>query len=330
MPLIPVDAFESKSGVGAKLPPFLWFFGPDIGRIEGILQQRVAAWKAEDAAQQRIHVRHFHLKEEASWNELEQSLGQLDLFEERSYQVIHLLSWSEGRAIRLYEQLKGVPSSHGILVGSPLVSKKFWGKIREHHESWGWVQVPQLDADSFCRWVGQEALKWELQLSVADLKKLARACGNSTQAARMVLQHLKVLPDSLDDLLPSQLEGQFDVFQLQTVMMQSITRQNAAFVLPLLKALWAQGTSPVLVLWALTEDLKGALEHLETGGAAVIPGGRRAQVWARAFSKTQISHFFKQASFIDSQLKSQDIEWGILVLEHWIQEILKACVASGS
>lgn len=232
----------------------------------------------------------FFMERGADWGEVRAAAGNLSLFGARRLLEIRLPTGKPGTAgaAALVALIEAGDPDTLLLILAPRLDRdaqgSAWVKAAQTHG--GWVTVWPVNAERLTGWLRARARQMQLELSDDALALLAERTEGNLLAAHQELQKLQLSGAgaiSAASVLAGVADSaRFDVFQLG----EAVVGGDAGRALRVLAGLRAEGTEPVLVLWALSKalrDLWGTLRGAAGGGggwqrpsAALERGARRA------------------------------------------------------
>lgn len=279
-----------------------------------------------EAIRQRAHADGYHersawmVETGFDWDQLRTSTQSLSLFAERRLIELRLPTGKPGEAGAdlIIEFAEQTPADTLLVVISAKLDKagreSRWVKAIEatgtHVQAW------PLDARQLPAWIGQrlavrglqpgpgviDTLAWHLEgnlLAVAqEIDKLVMLVGSGTVN----------LPDVEASLADS---ARFNVYQLVDAALGG----DAVVTRRMLASLRAEGTEPILMLWALARELRSLVPLARERARGKPEAAVLARVWQnrrplvtralRRFPPTAWTGFLRQAAHLDRVIKGQ-------------------------
>jgi DNA polymerase-3 subunit delta len=232
----------------------------------------------------------FFMERGTDWGEVRAAAQNLSLFGARRLLEIRMPTGKPGTAgaAALVALIEADDPDTLLLILAPRLDRdaqgSAWVKAAESHG--GWVTVWPVNAQRLTGWLRGRARQMQLELTDDALALLAERTEGNLLAAHQELQKLQLSGGAVinaEAVLAGVADSaRFDVFQLGEAVLGGDTGR----ALRVLAGLRAEGTEPVLVLWALSKalrDLWATLRGAAGGGggwqrpsAALERGARRA------------------------------------------------------
>ncbi|NNF16459.1 MAG: DNA polymerase III subunit delta [Gammaproteobacteria bacterium] len=232
--------------------------------------------------------RNLHVVERGfDWNQLMTSSNNLSLFDDRCMTEIRLPTGKPGKrgAQALVEFADNISSDDCLLVIVP--------KFQRGSASTAWVkkleavgvvvQVWPINAQQLPGWIAARVKQAGLKASRDAIAMLAdRSQGNLLAAQQEITKLSLYFPDGnvgTEDVARSVADSaRFDVFQLvDAALVGDVDRS-----LRMLSGLQSEGVEPVLILWALTREIRTlfSVHHAIGTGVPLDAALTRARVWS--------------------------------------------------
>ena len=254
------------------------------------------------------------------WAELKNSAQSLSLFSEQKLIDLRIPTGKPGvegaQVLQAYctEPIPGVVT----LITLPRLDKttlnsKWFGALAEHGVT---VTADDISRNALPAWLAERLKRQEQSADGDTLAFLADRVEGNLLAAWQEIQKLALLFPaghlSFEQVKDSVMDvSRYDIFKLSEAMLAG----DAGRFAHILDGLRAEGTATVLILWALSEDIRTlckvlrALRHNGNMAGAL----REARVWgvrqklveraARRFSPTFAERALRQAAYIDKVAK---------------------------
>lgn len=264
----------------------------------------------------------MHVEPGFDWGALYDAASAMSLFAQRRIIELRLKNYSLGdagsKAIMAY--LDAAPEDNILLITGPKLDGKAkrlaWYKRLEKEAAC--IQVWPIEAKNLTGWISHRVKSKGMNISPGAARLLAERVEGNLLAASQDIEKLALLyPDQnwdeelvLDAVADS---AKYDVFGLVESALLG-DRQRYAHVLEHLRA---SGTEPILVIWALGEELRKMHDMSLARAAGQAPDQimRNARVWGsrqgavRAaldrFRPMQWLRMLRHAAQIDRMIKGQ-------------------------
>ncbi|BBJ00586.1 DNA polymerase III subunit delta [Ferrigenium kumadai] len=262
----------------------------------------------------------FTVEQHFKWAELRNSAQSLSLFAERKVIDLRIPSGKPGveGGQALQEYVANLSPDILTLITLPKLDntarKSQWFAALERNGVM--VTADDVPRGALPRWIAGRLKRQEQTADNATLEFLADRCEGNLLAAFQEIQKLALLFPagqlSLDDVKDAVMDvARYDIFKLSEAMLTG----NAARFARILEGLRAEGTATVLVLWAITEDVRTlgkVLQAVQRGGN-LANAMRDARVWgprqglienaARRMKFPHIERAMQQAARLDKTIK---------------------------
>lgn len=295
---------------------YLIFGEEDLLRIEALDALRVAARQQEYFDKQSVTV-----EGSFDWSLLKEASQSMGLFSERKLIEIHIPTGKPGREggeVLLQAAASFEPDTVTVLV-LPAMDKT------QQKSKWfqAWLQAAcaleckEMAAKQLPQWIASRLQQHQLQIDGDALDVLASRVEGNLLAAKQEIDKLSLLHAKgsqihLHDAQQAVADvARFDVFDLA----QSWMLADAQRVMHLCRSLQAEGEEPVLLLWAVSEDLRALLrlKAMQAQGEGEQVIRRNLRLWGdkyfwaqRALKRLGAKRILKalqQCALIDRQIK---------------------------
>jgi DNA polymerase-3 subunit delta len=224
--------------------------------IEAADSIRTAA-RAAGYSERETFVAEQHFK----WGELRNSAQSLSLFAERKVVDLRIPSGKPGTegGQALQDYVANLSPDVLTLISLPKLDwsaqKSQWFTALERHAVM--VTADDIPRSALPRWIAGRLKRQDQMADEATLEFLADRCEGNLLAAFQEIQKLALLfPSgslSYEQVKDAVMDvARYDVFKLSEAMLNG----DAARFTRILEGLRAEGTATVLVLWAMTEDIR--------------------------------------------------------------------------
>ena len=323
MPLMQ-DAAWFKALKQPLAAAYLVYGEEDLLRIEAVDALRAAARAQEYFDKQVLQVEgHF------DWSLLKEAAQSMGLFAERKLIEIHIPTGKPGKegGEALLQAASHFPPDTVTVLVLPAMDKT------QQKSKWfqAWLQAAsaieckEVTAKQLPQWIAGRLQQQGLRIDGDALDVLAERVEGNLLAAKQEIDKLALLhPDGGQILLQQAQQAvadvaRFDVFDLA----QSWMLGDAKRVLHLCASLQAEGDEPVLLLWAVSEDLRALLrlKAMQAQGEGEQSIRRNLRLWGdkyfwaeRALRRIGVKHTLaalQTCAAIDRQIKgAQDgVAW---------------------
>lgn len=283
--------------------------------IEAADSIRAAAWAA-GYSERETFIAEQHFK----WGELRNSAQNLSLFASRKVVDLRIPSGKPGMegGQALQDYCAGLGSDVLTLISLPRLDKtaqnsKWFGALQQHGVM---VLTDDIPRSALPGWIAGRLKKQEQTAEADTLEFLADRCEGNLLAAFQEIQKLALLYPagalSFDQVKDAAMDvARYDIFKLSEAMLNG----NAARYTRILEGLRAEGTATVLVLWAISEDVRtlGKVLQASQRGGNISSALRDARVWgarqklietaARRLRFPHIERAIHQAARLDKAIK---------------------------
>lgn len=192
-----------------------------------------------------------------------------------------------------------------------------------------WLPVKPLSGRYFIDWITDKSRKLGLNCSTDAIKIISERVEGNLLAASQELDKLSLLVSNPKEVITEKHihavvanHARYDLFQWIDTLLQGQLDK----ALTMLNVFKAEGTDPILILWALTRELRSLLQIMEAQkkGSSINQALQQQKVWknrqalvGRAISRLQINDLhklFQEAHQADLSIKglSQTSVWTLL------------------
>lgn len=202
----------------------------------------------------------FHVERGFDWGDLYQSANAMSLFAEKKIIDLRFTSCKPGDkgSKALIEYCDSISDTNILLIRMPKLDraaqKAKWfitlDKVAAIIQIWP-IEIYKLPA-----WIGQRAKSKGVNLTPAAIKLLSEKVEGNLLAAAQEIEKLALYAGEtidVDDLMQDVDDvSRFDIFKLTDAVLSGQSKRAAKIVL----GLRASGEEPLLVLWALTNEIR--------------------------------------------------------------------------
>jgi DNA polymerase III subunit delta len=260
-----ISSHELPRHLASGLKPLYVVFGDALLlAIEAADCIRAAA-RAAGYTERETYIAEQHFK----WNELHNNAQTFSLFASRKVIDLRIPSGKPGveggQALQAY--CANLNPDVLTLITLPKMDwaaqkSQWFGTLQKHGVM---ISADDIPRSALPRWVAERLKRQEQTADDATLEFLADRCEGNLLAAFQEIQKLALLfpPGALsfDQVKDAVMDvARYDVFKLSEAMLKG----NAGRYAHILDGLRAEGTSTVLVLWAICEDIRTLGKVLQT------------------------------------------------------------------
>ena len=219
----------------------------------------------------------FIAEQHFKWDELRNSTQSLSLFAERKIIDLRIPSGKPGAegGKALQEYVSNLGNDVLMLISLPKLDwatqKTQWFGALEQHGIM--ISADDVPRNALPRWIAARLKRQEQTADEITLEFLADRCEGNMLAAYQEIQKLALLfppgPLSFEQVKDAVMDvARYDIFKLSEAMLNG----NAARFARILDGLRAEGTATVLVLWAISEDIRTLGKVLQAMQRGNSPG----------------------------------------------------------
>lgn len=262
----------------------------------------------------------FTVEQYFKWEELRTSSRSLSLFAERKIIEIRIPSGKPGveGAQALQEYVTDLSPDILTLVTLPKLDKttlnsKWYGSLQQHGVV---IQAEEIPRTALPTWLAGRLKRQAQSAGNETLQFLADQSEGNLLAAFQEIQKLVLLypagPLSFEQVKDAVMDvSRYDIGKLSEAMLNG----NAERFARILEGLRAEGTATVLVLWAMSEDIRklGRVLQAMQRGSNIGSAMRESRIWgtnlslienaARRIKLPSIEHALHQAARLDKTIK---------------------------
>jgi DNA polymerase-3 subunit delta len=265
-----ITSEELPRHLASGLKPLYVVFGDALLlAIEAADSIRAAA-RAAGYSERETFIAEQHFK----WGELRNSAQSLSLFAERKIIDVRIPSGKPGveGGQALQDYCANLSPDVLTMISLPKLDwstqKSQWFSALQQHGVM--ITADDIPRNALPRWIAGRLERQEQAVDNATLEFLADRCEGNMLAAFQEIQKLALLFPagalSFDQVKDAVMDvARYDIFKLSEAMLNG----NAARYARILDGLRAEGTATVLVLWALSEDIRTlgkVLQAVQRGG----------------------------------------------------------------
>lgn len=265
-----ITSEELPRHLASGLKPLYVVFGDALLlAIEAADSIRAAA-RAAGYSERETFIAEQHFK----WGELHNSAQSLSLFATRKVIDLRIPSGKPGveggQALQAY--CTSLVPDVLTLVSLPKLDwaaqkSQWFGALQQHGVV---VSADDIPRNALPNWIAGRLKRQDQSVDPATLEFLADRCEGNLIAAFQEIQKLALLfpagPLTFDQVKDAVMDvARYDIFKLSEAMLTG----NAARYARILDGLRAEGTATVLVLWAISEDIRTlgkVLQAMQRGG----------------------------------------------------------------
>ncbi|HEU0188843.1 MAG TPA: DNA polymerase III subunit delta [Gallionella sp.] len=267
---MPITSEDLPRHLASGLKPLYVVYGDALLlAIEAADSIRAAA-RTAGYSERETFIAEQHFK----WDELRNSAQSLSLFAERKVIDLRIPSGKPGTegGQALQDYVANLSGDILTLISLPKMDwtaqKSLWFGALERHGVM--VSADDIPRNALPRWIAARLKRHKQTADEATLEFLADRCEGNLLAAFQEIQKLELLfPEgvlSFDQVKDAVMDvARYDIFKLSDAMLNG----NAARFSRILDGLRAEGTATVLVLWAISEDIRTlgkVLRAMQRGG----------------------------------------------------------------
>jgi DNA polymerase III subunit delta len=241
-----------------------------------------AAARTAGYSEREIFIAEQHFK----WGELRNSAQSLSLFATRKVIDLRIPTGKPGveGGQALQDYCTNLSKDVLTLITLPKLDKsaqnsKWFGALQQYGVV---ISADDIQRSALPRWIAGRLKRQEQSADNATLEFLADRCEGNLLAASQEIQKLALLfpPGTLsfDQVKDTVMDvARYDIFKLSEAMLSG----NAARYTHILDGLRAEGTATVLVLWAISEEIRalGKVLQATQRGDNISNAMRDARIW---------------------------------------------------
>ena len=218
----------------------------------------------------------YFIDRSAPWDEVQNAAQALSLFSARKIVEIRMPGGKPGHGARTLLQVIGAAGPDLlllILTGKLDATSRSAEWCRAADAAGAWVDLRPVETAAFPAWIRARAARESLQLDADAVAVIAAQTEGNLLAAHQEIQKLRLAgvteagaAQVLASISPS---SRFDVFKLGAALLAGDPQR----ALQVLASLRNEGTEPVLVLWAILQEMRNLW-------VSMVPGPRLQGVWS--------------------------------------------------
>jgi DNA polymerase-3 subunit delta len=313
---MPITSEELPRHLAAGLKPLYVVYGDALLLAVEAADCIRAAARAAGYSERETFFAEQHFK----WGELRNSAQSLSLFAERKIIDLRIPSGKPGveGGQALQDYAANLSPDILTLISLPKLDwtaqkSQWFGALEQHGVM---VSADDIPRNALPRWIAARLKRQEQTADETTLEFLADRCEGNLLAAFQEIQKLALLFPagqlSFEQVKDAVMDvARFDIFKLSEAMLSG----NAARFARILDGLRAEGTATVLVLWAVSEDIRTlgkVLQAVQRGGNIGnalrdlrVRKDRQGLIEnaARRFKFAQIERAMLQAARLDKTIK---------------------------
>jgi len=255
----------------------------------------------------------FFVERGFDWQGLLEELNSPSLFADKRIIELKMAQAKPGveGSKALQQAVKNVGPDVLLLVQTSKIEwsdrKSAW--VNAFAETGIWVDVEPLSIDQMPTFITARLKKAGLSPDPEVVALLVERCEGNLVAAAQEIELLALLTgkDALSTKAVSEtisMSARYDIFTLS----EALLRADSARVVRILEGLRVEGEEPILVLWALLEEIRSVLQVSTNGNAKrLFRGGfkRREALTSvnQKIVKRQLFEFLRRAGRIDGMIK---------------------------
>jgi DNA polymerase-3 subunit delta len=313
---VPITSEDLPRHLTSGLKPLYVIFGDALLlSIEAGDMVRAAA-RAAGYTERETHIAEQHFK----WSELRNSAQSLSLFASRKVIDLRIPSGKPGVEGSQALQDYSANLREGVLtlISLPKLDKatqssKWFTALQDNGVM---ISADDIPRSALPRWIAGRLKRQEQMVDNATLEFLADRCEGNLLAAFQEIQKLALLfpagQRSFEEVKDVVMDvARYDVFKLSEAMLIG----NGVRYTRILDGLRSEGTATVLVLWAISEEIRtlGKVLQAIQRGSTISTALREARVWgsrqkliesaSRRMKLHHIERALQQAARLDKTIK---------------------------
>ena len=313
---MPIAAEELPRHLASGLKPLYVVYGDALLLAVEAADSIRAAARAAGYSERETFIAEQHFK----WGELRNSAQSLSLFAERKVIDLRIPSGKPGTegGQALQDYVANLSPDILTLVSLPKLDKtaqksQWFGALERHGVM---VAADDIPRNALPRWIAGRMKRQEQSADEATLEFLADRCEGNLLAAFQEIQKLALLfpagQVSFEQVKDAVMDvARYDIYKLTEAMLNG----NATRFARILDGLRAEGTATVLVLWAISEEIRklGKVLQAMQRGSNLNTAVRDARIWgasvglvenaARRLKFPHIERAMQQAARLDKTIK---------------------------
>lgn len=278
------------------------------------------------AAQQHGYIKESHIADspQFDWQALLANAGSAGLFGDKKLLEIHLPSGKVGKqgSDALHQLANHLPNDTCVLIALPKLERaqlqsKWFSSLAQHGCV---VEAKAITLNALPTWIKKRLQQHKLDIEPDALAWFAERVEGNLLAAKQEIEKLSLLHPPKTQLNMNDVEqavanvARFDAFQLSAAWWSGDTKR----VVRLLEGLEAEGDEPVLILWAVAEDIRTLLRLMAAlkQGKTVAAVRNELRLWGdkqtlapkavARFSAQKLVNALQTCAQIDRQIKGAE------------------------
>ncbi|MDD5299017.1 MAG: DNA polymerase III subunit delta [Gallionella sp.] len=313
---MPISSDDLPRHLASGLKPLYVVYGDALLLAVEAADSIRAAARAAGYSERETFIAEQHFK----WSELRNSAQSLSLFAERKVIDLRIPSGKPGTegGQALQDYVANLSGDILTLISLPKLDKtaqksQWFGALERHGVM---VSADDIPRNALPRWIAGRMKRQELSADEATLEFLADRCEGNLLAAFQEIQKLALLfpagQVSFEQVKDAVMDvARYDIYKLTEAMLNG----NATRFARILDGLRAEGTATVLVLWAISEEIRklGKVLQAMQRGSNLNTAVRDARIWgasvglvenaARRLKFPHIERAMQQAARLDKTIK---------------------------
>jgi DNA polymerase-3 subunit delta len=236
-----------------------------------------AAARAQGFSERQV----LHADARMDWSALEQAASALSLFASRRLLEVRLPSGKPGKAgaLALQEHARRKDPDTLTILSLPRLDwaarKADW--VAALQASAAWIDVALIPRERLPEWIAARLARQRQRAGRDALEFLADRVEGNLLAAHQEIGKLQLLYGEGELSLEQIRQAVFDVARFDMAALPAaMLAGDRARILRLLAGLRAEGEPLPLLLWMVSEELRGLLRLHQAGGARLSPGALRS------------------------------------------------------
>lgn len=291
------------------------------GDVPLFMQEACDAIRIAAHAQGYVERQTFHVESGFAWQSLMSAANNFSLFSDKQLLELRVTGSSLGDAgNKTIQAYAAKPAADKVLLVT-------MNKLEASTQRSAWfqavanagvvMQLWPLEKAQLPRWISERLVKAQLQVEPAGVQLLADYAEGNLLAAQQEIDKLQLIYNSNNVIKAEEIaqtindNARFDVFALSDAALQGDSKR----VIRILGNLKGEGAETVLILWALTRELRSLVNQarLLTQGIAVEKILQEQRVWDKRkplvraalqrHSLARLQQLLKQASVVDYMIK---------------------------
>jgi len=255
----------------------------------------------------------FHVERGFDWNSLLQSANSMSLFAEKKILELRLNTTKLGDAggKAMFQYCEMLPEDNLLIVSMPKIDaatqKTKW--FKQFDKVGAVLQVWPIEIERLPHWVKQQMINRQLMPTAEAVRLICDKVEGNLLAASQEIEKLALEGPrqiDVDDVLETVADdAKYDVFKLVDAVLLGKLSRTAK----ILRGLRASGEEPVVILWALTREIRSMISMAQekSQGTPIGQIFKKYRVWD------------KRAPIVQSGLNRHSESKWLFLLQHAIQ-----------